>query len=213
MLDYGYAQATSTESLKSHVYNEPVLVEAAKANIRCASFVYGCIVCARGGRQGQHPVRFLCVCIVLWVTVGCMRMSFPNQLPNPHAHRIPSINPKTTPSTAVHKPITISCASQTKKKIRYICSHIMIMQSPPDVLTPPKKTPTHPPKTHPPSAIGREAEERDLRRHLGAPQRAVRRQRRRRQLGHRRVHPDEVLPVGESRAEAGLEQRPRHWQG
>lgn len=34
MMDYGYAQATSTESLKNHVYNEPILVEAAKPNIR-----------------------------------------------------------------------------------------------------------------------------------------------------------------------------------
>jgi AP-4 complex subunit mu-1 len=55
MMDYGYAQATSTESLKNHVYNEPILVESAKPNLR-----------------------------------------------------IPNINPKTTPSTAVHKPITIS---------------------------------------------------------------------------------------------------------
>lgn len=35
MMDYGYAQATSTESLKNHVYNEPVLVEAAKPSVRC----------------------------------------------------------------------------------------------------------------------------------------------------------------------------------
>ena len=57
MMDYGYAQATSTESLKNHVYNEPILVESAKPNLR-----------------------------------------------------IPSINSKTTPSTAVQKPITISGA-------------------------------------------------------------------------------------------------------
>lgn len=39
MMDYGYAQATSTESLKNHVYNEPILVEAAKPNIRYVTLV------------------------------------------------------------------------------------------------------------------------------------------------------------------------------
>ncbi|GAB5030969.1 coatomer protein gamma sub-unit [Nannochloropsis oceanica] len=63
MMDYGYAQATSTESLKNHVYNEPILVESAKPNLR-----------------------------------------------------IPNINPKTTPSTAVHKPITVSAQSGGKQK-------------------------------------------------------------------------------------------------
>jgi hypothetical protein len=34
MMDYGYPQGTSTETLKTFVYNEPVLVESAKPNIR-----------------------------------------------------------------------------------------------------------------------------------------------------------------------------------
>jgi AP-4 complex subunit mu-1 len=34
MMDYGYAQGTSTENLKNFVYNEPILVESAKPNIR-----------------------------------------------------------------------------------------------------------------------------------------------------------------------------------
>ncbi|TFJ87250.1 hypothetical protein NSK_001582 [Nannochloropsis salina CCMP1776] len=63
MMDFGYAQATSTESLKNHVYNEPIVVESAKSNLR-----------------------------------------------------MPKINSKTTPSTAVHKPITISAQSGGKQK-------------------------------------------------------------------------------------------------
>jgi hypothetical protein len=35
MMDYGYPQGTSTETLKTFVYNEPVLVESAKPNMRC----------------------------------------------------------------------------------------------------------------------------------------------------------------------------------
>ncbi|CAM9265147.1 unnamed protein product [Phaeothamnion confervicola] len=54
MLDYGYPQGTSTESLKSYVYNEPVVVEAATKALRMPA----------------------------------------------------SLKTKTTPSTAVHKPVT-----------------------------------------------------------------------------------------------------------
>ena len=34
MMDYGYPQVTSTENLKAFVYNEPILVEASKPNLR-----------------------------------------------------------------------------------------------------------------------------------------------------------------------------------
>ena len=63
--DYGYAQGTSTELLKAHVYNEPIVVEAA----RSATF------------------------------------------------KVPTMSAKTTPSSAVHKPISLAGRKGRKNEI------------------------------------------------------------------------------------------------
>lgn len=63
--DYGYPQGTSTELLKAHVYNEPIVVEAA----RSATF------------------------------------------------KVPTMSAKTTPSSAVHKPISLAGRKGRKNEI------------------------------------------------------------------------------------------------
>lgn len=133
MMDYGYAQGTSTEALKAFVYNEPVLVEAAKPNLRSAAAgnrPRGCSYCmhdaapppatgssvavaSAGGRRASAPPALLatrrkeeeahtliCTRWGGWLA-GVAGGTVPRFI------RIPSINPKTTPSTSVHKPITI----------------------------------------------------------------------------------------------------------
>lgn len=127
--------------------------------------------------------------------------SFGSRFPPIKNDRIPSINPKTTPSTAVHKPITISCTCCCVCP-PFWCLYFFKMIKPRPI--------HHHPRPPPRSAIRGQAEERDLRRHFGAAQRPLRGQRVRGQLGHRRLHPDEELPVGEPGAEARAQQRPRH---
>lgn len=65
VIDYGYPQGTSTELLKAHVYNEPIVVEAA----RSATF------------------------------------------------KVPTMSAKTTPSSAVHKPISLAGRKGRKNEI------------------------------------------------------------------------------------------------
>lgn len=54
MMDYGYPQGTSTETLKTFVYNEPVLVESAKPNTRCDSHPLGFIPITMWTCSGPH---------------------------------------------------------------------------------------------------------------------------------------------------------------
>lgn len=64
MIDFGYAQGTSTELLKAHVYNEPVVVQEAQSSFK-----------------------------------------------------VPAMSSRTTPSSAVHKPISLSARKGRKNEI------------------------------------------------------------------------------------------------